>query len=342
MILLSASKVWLWVQRDGGIWSFLTWTRSHLSLHRHPEVSLEEVEVETLLTLQEKLFDLLLELGVPVSRWMFSVPDFLHQIWFVHLRLEKWIFHILWEIFLLLHWVFEHGFWRVQVFQLLKVCYRNVSPFQYVKVCESVRHPSNIPSARTERIRGTIQVRLSFQTWWILDWSLRSYRVILNQWAKRNDWSFKWFSKKSFVSGFLIRQEILNVSQKGKTFQRICPPIFIQTWLPTIQQTYRLFFCVLLSQQSHLFLIWCGVDVQWFQERFFTGLAKFQGIVSVNDFRLPIRLQELLQAPFVFPEKFLFCTDTTGSIGWPSPAPRLHIDDCFEIHNLPWQLCDLL
>ena len=24
----------------------------------------------------------------------------------------------------------------------------------------------------------------------------------------------------------------------------------------------------------------------------------------------------------------------TGSIGWPSPGPRLHADDCFEIHNL--------
>ena len=32
----------------------------------------------------------------------------------------------------------------------------------------------------------------------------------------------------------------------------------------------------------------------------FTGFAKFQGIVSVNDFRLPIRLQELLQAPLCF------------------------------------------
>ena len=34
------------------------------------------------------------------------------------------------------------------------------------------------------------------------------------------------------------------------------------------------------------------------------------------------------------PEKFLFCTDMLGSIGWPSPAPRLHINDCFEIENL--------
>ena len=65
----------------------------------------------------------------------------------------------------------------------------------------------------------------------------------------------------------------------------------------------------------------------------FTGLAESQGIVSVNDFRFPIWLPELLQAPFVFPEKFLFCTDMLGSIAWPSPASRLDIDDCFEIRN---------
>ena len=47
------------------------------SLHRHPEVSLEVVEVETLLILNENLFDFLLELGDPVSRCMFSVPDLL-------------------------------------------------------------------------------------------------------------------------------------------------------------------------------------------------------------------------------------------------------------------------
>ena len=75
--------------------------------------------------------------------------------------------------------------------------------------------------------------------------------------------------------------------------------------------------------------------------KIFTTFAKFQGIVSVDDFRLPFWLQDLLQA-FVFPEKFLFCTDMTGSLGWLSPAPRLHIDDCFEIQNLHWELCDLL
>ena len=52
-------------------------------------MSLEVVKVETLLILQENPFDLLLELGGPVSRWMFSDPDLLQQILFVHLRLEK-------------------------------------------------------------------------------------------------------------------------------------------------------------------------------------------------------------------------------------------------------------
>ena len=68
----------------------------------------------------------------------------------------------------------------------------------------------------------------------------------------------------------------------------------------------------------------------------FTSFAKFHGIVSVDDFRLPFWLQELLQAPLRFLR--FFCTDTTGSVGWPSRAPRLHIDDCFEIHNLHWEL----
>ena len=59
----------------------------------------------------------------------------------------------------------------------------------------------------------------------------RRDRVILNQWTKRNDWSFKRFSKTSFAWSLPIRQEILNVSQIGITFHGFCPPFFIQTWL---------------------------------------------------------------------------------------------------------------
>ena len=40
--------------------------------------------------------------------------------------------------------------------------------------------------------------------------------------------------------------------------------------------------------------------------KIFTSFAEFQGIVSVNDFRLPVRLQELLQAPLCFLWSFCF------------------------------------
>ena len=86
MILLSTSKVLLLDQRDGGIWSFLTWTKSHLSLHRHLETIVEVVE-EILLILLENQRNFLLELVAAVSRWMFLGLNLLQEILFVHLRL---------------------------------------------------------------------------------------------------------------------------------------------------------------------------------------------------------------------------------------------------------------
>ena len=47
----------------------------------------------------------------------------------------------------------------------------------------------------------------------------------------------------------------------------------------------------------------------------FTGFAEFQGIGSVNDFRLPIRLQELLQAPFGFLRSFCFARIRLDPLG---------------------------
>ena len=90
--------------------------QNHLSLHRHPEVSLEVVE-ETLLILQESQDYFLLELVDAVSRF----------------RIES----------------FRVDFRCVHRLQLLKVC------DQYVTLPNS--------SPRTERIRGIIQVKLSFQ-----------------------------------------------------------------------------------------------------------------------------------------------------------------------------------
>ena len=70
----------------------------------------------------------------------------------------------------------------------------------------------------------------------------------------------------------------------------------------------------------------CGVDVQWIPEKIFTGFAKFQGIVSVNDFRFPFWLQELLQPPLCFPRNFCFARIRLG----PLSSQVLH-HDCISM-----------
>ena len=85
----------------------------------------------------------------------------------------------------------------------------------------------------------------------------------------------------------------------------------------------------------------CGVDVQWFQERSSQTFANSRNC-RCKWLQVSYSAPRTFASSFVFPEKFLFCKDLTGSIKWPSPAPRLHVDDCFEIHNFHWGLCDLL
>ena len=123
-----------------------------------------KVVEETLLILQENPFDILLELGVPVSRWMFSVPDLLREVWFVHLRLEN-------------NFPFSLGkyyFLCIKVFQSSLLMRPSFPTPQCV---QPICHPSKFHT-RTKRIQGTIQVRLSFQ----IDGFLTGpshYRVIL-------------------------------------------------------------------------------------------------------------------------------------------------------------------
>ena len=125
------------------------------------------------------------------------------------------------------------------------------------------------------------------------------------------------------------------------TFHRICPPTFIQTWLHQCRRrTFSHSAYCSLSNPFCFRSVWCRRAM--IPGKIFTGFAKFQGINSVNDFRLPIGLQELLQASLGFLWSFCFRTDVPGSTGWPSPAPRLNIDDCFEIHNLHCELGDFL
>ena len=106
--------------------------------------------------------------------------------------------------------------------------------------------------------------------------------------------------------GLPIRKEILNVSQIRIAFHRICPPTFIKTRL---QQYSRgaFFYSAHCSFRNPLSFpsVWCRCTM--IPGKIFTSFAEFQGIVSVNDSRLPIRLQELLQAPLCF------CKDNTSN-----------------------------
>ena len=52
--------------------------------------------------------------------------------------------------------------------------------------------------------------------------------------------------------------------------------------------------------------------------------------------------QNYSQAPLCFQRSFCFARIRLDPLGGLSPAPRLHIDDCVEIHTLHWELCDLL
>ena len=128
--------------------------------------------------------------------------------------------------------------------------------------------------------------------------------------------------------------------QIGKAFHGMCTPFFIQTWLQ--QHSRRTFFH---SAHCSLSNPICFRSVRCWRTmipgKIFTSLAKFHGIVSVNDFRIPCRLQELLKALFCFLRScglhgydwmhWVAKSCTTTAYRW-----------LFEIHNLHWELCNLL
>ena len=66
---------------------------------------------------------------------------------------------------------------------------------------------------------------------------------------------------------------------------------------------------------------------------FLARLAKFQGIVSVNDFWFPCRLQELSQALLALLE-ILFCMGRIVTTALTNLVPPRHVDDCYAIHFL--------
>ena len=132
--------------------------------------------------------------------------------------------------------------------------------------------------------------------------------------TKRNYWTFKWFSQTSFVWSLPIRQEICDVSQIGVTFPGICPPFFIQTWLQQYSRGAFLYSArCSFSNPISLRSVWCGRAM--IPGEIFTSFAEFQGIVSVNDFRIPLAFQELLQASLCFLGSFCFARTRLDPLG---------------------------
>ena len=182
-------EVWLGVQRDGGTWSFPTWTRSRLLLHRHLEMSREVVE-ETLLILQESPRDPLLELVDAVSKWMFSVPYLLQGFdssvcdW-----KNKFSLSVKYHLFRIES--FRVDFRCVHRLQLLTRSATSTSPFQ-IPPAYNV-YPRNNPG------------KTFFPIWMDSGLVLRIWRVTLNQWTKWNNRSFEWLPKTSFIGRLPIR-----------------------------------------------------------------------------------------------------------------------------------------
>ena len=169
----------------------------------------------------------------------------------------------------------------------------------------------------------------------------RRYRVIFNQWTKRNDWSFKWFSKTSFVWSFPHQTRDLECFADRYNIPWNLPTIFHPDLVATKLQMYLLSLCVLLSQQSHLFPI-CVESTCNDSRRDLHKICRIQRNCQCKWLKASCRAPRTFASFFEFPEKFLFCTDTTGSVGWLDPAPRLRIDDCIETRNCRLGPCDLL
>ena len=93
---------------DDGEQNCLKWTRNHSQLHHHTMMSYDVGLKKIRLILLQDFLVLLLGLGDPGLRWMFSEPDLLHRVLPFHLRFKIWTFHHSQTSTLPLRWVFLH------------------------------------------------------------------------------------------------------------------------------------------------------------------------------------------------------------------------------------------
>ena len=170
---------------------------------------------KTRLILLEGYLVLLLCLGCPGLRWMFSDPDLLQNFWLFHLRLGMWTFHLSKAFTLPLYWALGRGVQMRPSPPILQS--HHYVYFPHFSGRQHISKEYTWQDFRTE----LMQSRKVF----------RRNSVIFGQFSKRDTWGVKRYSEPPFMVCLPIRQEILNVSQIAITFHELRPPFFIQTWL---------------------------------------------------------------------------------------------------------------
>ena len=119
------------------------------------------------------------------------------------------------------------------------------------------------------------------------------------------------------------------------------PTIFHPDLIATILQTSCLLFCVPLFQQYHSFLI-C-VALTYNDSRIdLHKICQILGNCQCKWLLVSSSTLRTFVSSFPFPGKFSFYKGKIVSTELPRLVPRQRIDDCFEIHILHKELCDLL
>ena len=125
---------------------------------------------------------------------------------------------------------------------------------------------------------------------------------------------------------WMFRREVFSIPRNLPT--NIQPDL-----IATVPQMYLISLCVLLSQQSHFPI--CVVST-------FNDSKKDLHMIQCKWLWASYLAPRHLQDPCFVRSFLCMDTDPIRPIKRPSPATRLQIDDCFEIHNFHWELCDLL